>query len=149
MMRDLAVDSQRYLLINRSSAHLSLIGFHLHCFLKLHLHDHAHHNHYLVSDFCLLSPAPPLQHTHVTRLQTITPEGSAKNIWNVLQNSWHGDWIQKSGHRRHPCYSGLGFHATGPPCARGVNDSSDEYCEETDTCHTLADLLEQFQQLKN
>ena len=31
----------------------------------------------------------------------------------------------------------------------GDSDSSDEYCEETDTCHPLADLLEQFQQLKN
>ena len=29
------------------------------------------------------------------------------------------------------------------------NDSSNEYCEETDTGHPLADLLEQFQQLKN
>ena len=32
---------------------------------------------------------------------------------------------------------------------KGDNDSSNENCEETDTCHTLADLLEQFQQLKN
>ena len=31
----------------------------------------------------------------------------------------------------------------------GDNDLSDEYCEETDTCHPLADLLEQFQQLTN
>ena len=31
----------------------------------------------------------------------------------------------------------------------GDNDSSDEYCEETDICHPLADLLEQFQQLKD
>ena len=30
----------------------------------------------------------------------------------------------------------------------GDNDPSNEYCEETDTCHPLADLLEQFQQLK-
>ena len=29
------------------------------------------------------------------------------------------------------------------------NDSSDKYCDETDTCHPLDDLLEQFQQLKN
>ena len=26
----------------------------------------------------------------------------------------------------------------------GDNDSPDEYCEETDTHHSLADLLEQF-----
>ena len=26
----------------------------------------------------------------------------------------------------------------------GDNDSSDEYCEETDTCHPFADPLEQF-----
>ena len=26
----------------------------------------------------------------------------------------------------------------------GDNDSSDEYCEETDTHHPLADVLEQF-----
>ena len=30
------------------------------------------------------------------------------------------------------------------PMLEGENDSSDEYCEEIDTCHTLADLLEQF-----
>ena len=29
----------------------------------------------------------------------------------------------------------------------GDNESSDEYCEETDTCHPLAELLEQFWQL--
>ena len=29
------------------------------------------------------------------------------------------------------------------------SDLSDKYCEETDTCHPLADLLEQFQQLTN
>ena len=29
------------------------------------------------------------------------------------------------------------------------NESSNGYCEETDTYHPLADLLEQFQQLKN
>ena len=31
----------------------------------------------------------------------------------------------------------------------GDNDPSEEYCEEVDTCHPLAALLEQFQQLKN
>ena len=31
----------------------------------------------------------------------------------------------------------------------GDSDSSDEYCEETDTHCPLADLLEQFQKLKN
>ena len=31
----------------------------------------------------------------------------------------------------------------------GDSDSSNEYCEETDTYHPLADLLEQFQRLKN
>ena len=35
------------------------------------------------------------------------------------------------------------------PVLEGDNDSSDEYCEETDTHHPLADLLQQFQQLKN
>ena len=35
------------------------------------------------------------------------------------------------------------------PVLKEDNDSSGEYCEETDTCHPLADLLEQFQQLKN
>ena len=30
----------------------------------------------------------------------------------------------------------------------GDNEPSDEYCEETDTHHALADLLEQFWQLK-
>ena len=32
---------------------------------------------------------------------------------------------------------------------RGDNESSDEYCEETDICHPLAELLEQFWQLKD
>ena len=35
------------------------------------------------------------------------------------------------------------------PMLEEDNDSSDEYCEETDTCHPFADVLEQFQQLKN
>ena len=30
----------------------------------------------------------------------------------------------------------------------GDNESSDDYSEETDTCHPLAELLEQFQQLQ-
>ena len=34
------------------------------------------------------------------------------------------------------------------PMLEKDNNSSDEYCEETDTCHPLANLLEQFQQLK-
>ena len=35
------------------------------------------------------------------------------------------------------------------PMLERDNDPSDEYCEETDTCHPFSDLLEQFQQLKN
>ena len=35
------------------------------------------------------------------------------------------------------------------PVLEGDNGSSDEYCEENDTWHPLADLLVQFQQLKN
>ena len=35
------------------------------------------------------------------------------------------------------------------PLPEGDNDLSNEYCEETDTCHHLAVLLEQYQQLKN
>ena len=35
------------------------------------------------------------------------------------------------------------------PMPERDNDSSTEYCEETDTCHPLADLLDQFQQLRN
>ena len=35
------------------------------------------------------------------------------------------------------------------PLPVGDNDSSTEYCEETDACCLLADLLEQFLQLKN
>ena len=31
----------------------------------------------------------------------------------------------------------------------GDNESSDEYFEETDTCHPMAELLEQFLQLKD
>ena len=31
------------------------------------------------------------------------------------------------------------------PVPEGDKNSSDEYCEETDTCHPLADLLEQCQ----
>ena len=31
----------------------------------------------------------------------------------------------------------------------GDNESSDEYCKETDTCYPLAELLEQFRQLKD
>ena len=32
---------------------------------------------------------------------------------------------------------------------RGDNESSDKYCEETDTSCPLAELLEQYQQLKD
>ena len=35
------------------------------------------------------------------------------------------------------------------PVVEGDNDSSNEYCEKTDTHSHLDDLLEQFQQLKN
>ena len=35
------------------------------------------------------------------------------------------------------------------PMPEGENKSSDKYCEETDTCHPLAELLEQFWQLKD
>ena len=35
------------------------------------------------------------------------------------------------------------------PVPDGDNDLSKEYCEEMDTCHSLTDLLEQFQLLKN
>ena len=35
------------------------------------------------------------------------------------------------------------------PMLEGDNYSSNEYCEETDSHHPLADLLEQFQQLKH
>ena len=35
------------------------------------------------------------------------------------------------------------------PVLEGNNGSSDKYCKENDTCHSLADLLEQFHQLKN
>ena len=42
---------------------------------------------------CLLSPAPPAQHySHVLRLQTITPEGSAKHLWT------HG-MVTRYGHQ--------------------------------------------------
>ena len=83
MMTDLAADSQRYLPVNRSSTHLSLTGSHLHHFaesLTCTEDNHTHHNHCLVSDFCLLSPVPPPHQAHVPRLQTITPDGSAKHL---------------------------------------------------------------------
>ena len=35
------------------------------------------------------------------------------------------------------------------PMVEEDNDLSNEYCEETNTHHPLADLLEQFQQHKN
>ena len=35
------------------------------------------------------------------------------------------------------------------PMPGGDNDSCYEYCEETDTCHPMADLLEHFQQFKS
>ena len=124
IMRDLAVDSQRYLPVNRSSAQLSLIGYHLHHFVKPLTYtedDHAPHSDGLVGDFCL-SPAPPPHCTHGLRPQTITPEGSAKHLWNAPQDTWYGNQIWKSGHRGHPWHPGLnplGFHATGPPCIGG------------------------------
>ena len=155
VIRDLTVDSQRYLLVNRFSTHLSLTGSHLHHFMKPHTcteDDHAHHKHCLVSDFCLLSSALPPQHAQVPRPHTITSEGSAKHLWNMPQDTWHGDQIWKSGHRGHPWHlecNPLISHATGSPCVGGRQNSSNKYCEETDNCCPLADLLGQAQQLKN
>ena len=124
-MRNLTVDRQRYLPGNRSSAHLSPIGPHLYCFAKpltCTEDDNAHHKHYLVSVFCILSPAQLPQYAHVLRLQTFTPESSAKHLWKMPQDTWHSTQIWKSGHRGYPWHPGLnslGSHVTGPPCARG------------------------------
>ena len=35
------------------------------------------------------------------------------------------------------------------PLPKGHNESSQEYCEETDTHHSLPELLKQFLQLKD
>ena len=43
----------------------------------------------------------------------------------------------------------LDFAPPEHPMLEGDNESSDEYCEETDTCHSLAELLEQFLQFKD
>ena len=43
----------------------------------------------------------------------------------------------------------LDFMPQDHPMPEGDNDSSDEYCEETDTHCPLVNPLEQFQQLKN
>ena len=136
------MESQRYLPVNRSSTHLSLIQPHLHCFMKLLIlteDDHASHSYCLVCDFHLLSPAPP-QHTHVPRLQTFTPEGSAKHLCYMPQETLHGDQIWKSGHKGCPSHPGtqdstpFNLMPQDHPVPDGDNDSSDEYCEETDTC---------------
>ena len=94
VMRDLAMNGSRYLPVDRSSALLSPIGSHPHHFpkpLTCTEDDDAHHNHCLVSEFCFLSPTQPMQHVHVPRPQTITPEGSVKHLWNAPQDTWHGD----------------------------------------------------------
>ena len=63
-----------------------------------HLHrrqptHHIHHSDFLVSDFHLLEPALPLPDAHVPRLQTITPDGCAKHLWNTPQDTHHDNKI--------------------------------------------------------
>ena len=43
----------------------------------------------------------------------------------------------------------LDFVPPEHPMLEGDNESSDEYCKETDTHHPLAELVEQFWQLKS
>ena len=48
-----------------------------------------------LSDFHLLWPTPLLQNAHVPRLQSVTPEDSAKNLWDMLQDTHHDKKIGK------------------------------------------------------
>ena len=155
MIRELTVDSQRYLPVNRSSAHLSLIGSHLDHFAKpltCTEDNHAHHSHCLVSNFCLLIPALPQQHAHIPAPQK-SPLKALPNIFGMCHKI-HG-MVTRYGSK--DTEDILDTQDSTPfdlapqdhPVPEGDNDSFNEYCEETDTHHPLTDLLEQFQQLKN
>ena len=114
---------QRYLPVNRPSAYQSLTGSYQDLFVKSLIcteEDHAHHSHCLISDFCLLSPAPPPQHVHAPRPQTIISEGSAKHLMECATKhmAWQLD-IETRTQRmslmpktKLPC-------TTGPPYAGG------------------------------
>ena len=58
--------------------------------------NNAWYNHCMVSDLCLRYHVELLQHTHVPRTQTVTPEGSAKHPSKVPQNPHHDNEIWKS-----------------------------------------------------
>ena len=51
----------------------------------------------------------------------ITPEGSAKHLWNAPQGTHHGNKIWKSWHRGFPCHQSIsspGSYTTRTPYAR-------------------------------
>ena len=85
--------------------------------------------------------------------QTITPEGSAKHFWN-MHHKTNGMETRYGNHDTEDIHDtqdspSLDLVPQDRPMLERDNDSSDEYCEETDTCSPLADLLEQFQQRRN
>ena len=99
-----------------------------------------------------ISPTPPQKslicteddHAHIPRPQATTPEGYAKHLWNMPKDTWHGNQIWKSGHRGcplHPRLNPLDLMSQDHTILDGLNDSSDKYCEETDTCQPLANSL--------
>ena len=94
----------------------------------------------------------PLQHAHVLIPQKIT----LKALLNTFRTC----------HKTHGILTRYGSHDTKDvsatqdsppqnlapeeqPMPEGDDESSKEYCEETDTHHPLAELLEQFCQLKD
>ena len=151
-MRDLTVDSWRYLLVNRSSTHLSPIGSHLHYFMKLLTcteDDHAHYNHHLVSDLHPLSPAPPLQYTHTSQNCRQSSLKSLLNTFGMFHKT-HG-MVTRYGSQdtedipdTQDC-TPLDLTQQDHHVPERDNNSSDEYCEETNAHCPLADFIEQFQ----
>ena len=99
-------------------------------------HLHHHHN------------------THVLRLQTITPEGFAKHLWNFGIHLKTHKMVTRYGNQDAEdipdAQDSTPLHLTPQdhPMLEGDNDSSNEYCEKTETYCPLADLLQQFQQQK-
>ena len=99
-MRDLTVEQLKILPVNKSSAHLSPIQSHLHCFGKLlTCRDDDHNILITVIAWQVTFACYKLychHNTHVLRQKTITPEGSPKHFWNAPQDTQHSNQIWKS-----------------------------------------------------
>ena len=71
-----------------------------------------------------------MQHAHVPRAQTVTPEGSVKHFWNVPQDTHHDNKIRSPDTEDVPANQGAALLDLVPPehtMPEGDNESTDKY----------------------